>query len=254
MNQQKQNILIIETKNGAKYQGIYISKDLQKQIITLSNVKKTFQQNEETFPMIDIKKDDIASINIIDFRPPKEDIHNINEIPENKKNAIDENQLANVEKAYDKSKDDFFDRLKPMNNPEVKKVSKNYNQKNKDTFNLPSNEDDDDDNKRVWKSRGNKRGNIKNYGRGGYGKGIRGVYNNNNIYKNENNYYYNVNYNKNQGNQNYQGKNYNRGRGFRGRGRGIGRGNRIRYNNNNNKNIENNQDNNNLNKSNESDK
>ena len=162
MNQQKQNILIIETKNGAKYQGIYISKDLQKQIITLSNVKKTFQQNEETFPMIDIKKDDIASINIIDFRPPKEDIHNINEIPENKKNAIDENQLANVEKAYDKSKDDFFDRLKPMNNPEVKKVSKNYNQKNKDTFNLPSNEDDDDNNKRVWKGRGNKRGNIKN--------------------------------------------------------------------------------------------
>ena len=254
MNQQKQNILIIETKNGAKYQGIYISKDLQKQIITLSNVKKTFQQNEETFPMIDIKKDDIASINIIDFRPPKEDIHNINEIPENKKNAIDENQLANVEKAYDKSKDDFFDRLKPMNNPEVKKVSKNYNQKNKDTFSLP---DDDNKNNQEWRKRGrgrgNKRGNIKNYGRGGYGKGIRGVYNNN-IYKNENNYYYNVNYNKNQGNQNYQGKNYNRGRGFRGRGRGIGRGNRIRYNNNNNKNIENNQDNNSLNKSNESDK
>ena len=96
MNQQKQNILIIETKNGAKYQGIYISKDLQKQIITLSNVKKTFQQNEETFPMIDIKKDDIASINIIDFRPPKEDIHNINEIPENKNNAIDENHIISV--------------------------------------------------------------------------------------------------------------------------------------------------------------
>lgn len=243
MNQQKQNILIIETKDGAKYQGIYVSKDLQKQILTLSNVKKTFQQKEEIFPMIDLKRDDIASINIIDFRPPKEDIHNINEIPENKKNAIDENQLANIEKAYDKTRDDFFDRLKPMNNPEIKKITQHYNLKNKDTFNLPTNEIDD--NKREWRGRGNRRGNMKNfgrgsYGRGGYGRGNRGGFHNN-TYKNEHSYY-SGNYNKNE--QNYQGKNYNRGRGARGRGKGPGRGNKNKYNNNYYNNIEDNQNNN----------
>ena len=62
MNQQKQNILIVETKDGAKYQGIFISKDIQKQIITLSNVKKTFQGKEETLNLIEIAKDSIASI------------------------------------------------------------------------------------------------------------------------------------------------------------------------------------------------
>ena len=46
-----------------------------------------------------------------------------------KKNIIDENKLANVVKAYDKTKADFFDQIKPMTNPEVKKESKNYNQK-----------------------------------------------------------------------------------------------------------------------------
>ena len=235
MNQQKQNILIIETKDGAKYQGIYISKDLQRQIITLSNVKKTYQQQEQLFPMLEIKKEDIASINIIDVRPPKEDIRNINEIPENKKNSIDENKLSNVEKAYDKSKDDFFDRLKQMNNPEVKNMSKNYNQKNKDTFNLPENEIDDDNNKREWRGRG-RRGNIKNFGRGG--RSNRGGYNNK--YKNEQNYYGRSN--KNSGNQNFQVKNYNRGRGIRGRGRGFGRGNR--QNNNNQNNFKNNNNNN----------
>jgi hypothetical protein len=124
MNQQKQNILIVETKDGAKYQGIYVSRDIQKQIITLSNVKKTFQEKEELLPMIEISKETIASINIIDIRPPREDIQNVNQIPENKKNVIDENKLANVVKAYDKSKDDFFNQLKPMTNPEVKKNQK----------------------------------------------------------------------------------------------------------------------------------
>ena len=64
----------------------------------------------------------IANIFVVDIRSPKEDIHNINEIPENKKNNIDENKLSK-EKAYDKSKDDFFDRLKPLTNPEAKKES-----------------------------------------------------------------------------------------------------------------------------------
>ena len=212
MSQQKQNILIVETKDGAKYQGIFVSKDIKKQIITLANVKKTFQGKEETFPTIEITKDIIERINIIDFRPPREDIHNFNEIPESKKNVVDENKLANVEKAYDKSKDDFFDNLKPMTNPEAKKESRNYNQKNKDTFNLQEN--DNEDNQRGWKNRGNRRG-YGQGGRGGYGRGNRGGYNNN-YYKNNRGRNNNNNYD---GNQNYRGQNYNRGRGNRGRRR-----------------------------------
>ena len=218
MNQQKQNILIVETKDGAKYQGIYVSKDIQKQTITLSNVKKTFQGNEEQLPNIEITKDNIASINIIDVRPPKEDIHNINEIPENKKSAIDENKLANVEKAYDKSKDDFFDHLKPMSNPEVKKESKYYNKKNKDTFNLP---EETNENNREWRGRGKR----------GYGRGRGNYYGRyNNYYDNQKNY---------GGNSNYQGQNY-----YNKRGRGRGRPNRGGYKSNNNNSGENNQNNN----------
>ena len=232
MSQQKQNILIIETKDGAKYQGIFVSKDIKKQIITLANVKKTFQGKEESIPNIEITKDNIERINIIDFRPPKEDIHNFNEIPQNKKSVVDENKLANVEKAYDKSKDDFFDHLKPMTNPEAKKESRNYNQKNKDTFNLPENYYDD--NQREWKNRGNRRG-YGQRGRGGYGRGNRGGYNN--YYKN--NRGRNNNYG-NDGNHNYRGQNY---RGRVNRGRGRGRGNRGGYKKNN-YNQENNQNNN----------
>ena len=220
MSQQKQNNFIVETKDGAKYQGIYVSKDIQKQIIILSNVKKTFQEKEENLPIIEIKKEDIESINIIDIRPPKEDIHNFNEIPEKKRNAIDEDKLANVEKAYDKSAD-FFDNLKPMSKFEAKKESNNYNLKNKDTFNLPNN---DHDNNSNWKKRGNKRGFR---GRGGYGRGNRGHRGgyNNNFYNNSQNNNYGGNYNREY--QNYRGQNNNRGR-----GRGRGRGNRGRYKNN----------------------
>ena len=217
MNQQKQNILIVETKDGAKYQGIYVSKDIQKQIIILSNVKKTLQEKEELLPMIEITKENISRINIIDFRPSKEDIQNINEIPENKKNVIDENKLANVEKAYDKTKDDFFDQLKLTTNPEIKKESINYNQKNKDTFSLS---DNINENNREWKGKGNKRGYGRGRGRGYHNRGNRGGYNHN-YYGNEHKSNYNGNnYNKGGGNQNYHGQNYN----SRGRGRGRGRG------------------------------
>lgn len=251
MNQQKQNILIVETKDGAKYQGIFVSKDIQKQILTLSNVKKTFQEKEENLPTIEIEKDSIASINIIDIRPPKEDIHNFNEIPKNKKNVVDENKLAK-EKAYDKSKDDFFDHLRFMTKPEVKKESNKYNRKNKDTFNLSENDNYNNNNKRGWKNRGNRRGYR---GRGSYGRGNRGGYNNNSFknYQNRNNYDGNYNDEK----QNYHNQNYFRGRGNRGRGRG--RGNRggfkksqnNQYNNNGENNLNNN--NNNQNESNKVD-
>ena len=248
MNQQKQNILIVETKDGAKYQGIFVSKDIEKQILTLSNVKKTYQEKEEHLTSIDIEKGSISSINIIDIRPPKEDIHNFNEIPENKKNVVDEQKLANIEKAYDKSKDDFFDHLKSMTKPEAKKESNNYNKKNKDTFNLSENDiyNYNDDNKRGWKNRGYRRG--YRGGRGGYGRGNRGGCNNSyKNYQNRNNY--------SDEKKNYQGQNNYRGRGNRGRGRG--RGNRGGYKKSQNShyynNGENNQ-NNNVNNQNENNK
>lgn len=238
MSQQKQNNFIVETKDGAKYQGIYVSKDIQKQIIILSNVKKTFQEKEENLPIIEIKKENIESINIIDIRPPKEDIHNFNEIPEKKRNTIDEDKLASVEKAYDKSAD-FFDNLKPMSKFEAKKESNNYNLKNKDTFNLPNN---DDDNNSNWKKRGNKRGFR---GRGGYGRGNRGHRGgyNNNFYNNSQNNNYGGNYNREY--QNYRGQNNNRGRG-RGRGnRGRYKNNHYNHDNNSHNNMNNNQEENN---------
>ena len=227
MNQQKQNILIVETKDGAKYQGIFISKDIQKQIITLSNAKKTFQGKEETLNLIEITKDSIASINILEVRPQKADIYNINEIPENKKNVVDESKLANMEKAYDKTKDDFFDLLKLMSNPEVKKESRIYNKKNKDTFNLT----EDADNKRVWRGRG-KRGYGFNRGRGRGRGNYRGGYNNyqkNNHkinydgYDINNKFNMNMNYPNYSNYPNYQGLNYYNNRGI-GRNRGLGRG------------------------------
>jgi len=245
MNQPKKNYLIVETKDGAKYHGIYVSKDIQRQIITLSEVKKIFEEKEEGLPMVEITKDSIASINIIDIRPPKDNIHNFNEIPENKKNVVDENKLSNIEKAYDKSKDDFFDNLKSMTNPEAIKESKVYNKKNRDTFNLPENYNDNDYNLNNW--RGNRRGNVR--GRGG-NRGNRGRNGYNNYYNNYNNNYNNNyknnynNYNNNYNNNNYNGYGNNKGenqndqeikyiRGrpnrIRGRGRGRATGNRGGY-------------------------
>lgn len=211
MSQQKQNILIIETKDGIKYEGVYVSKDIQKQILKLANVKKKYQDKEEILPEIEISKENIANIYVVDIRPPKDDIHNINEIPENKKNAVDENKLANIEKAYDKSRDDFFDNLKPMTNPEAKKESRDYNRKNKDTFNMS--EEENNNYNRGWRGRGNKRGYNRGRGRGGYGGGNHNYYGNGQ----HNNGYY-AHYNKEDGNQNYHKKNNYRGRGFRGRG------------------------------------
>ena len=43
MNQQKPITLIIEAKDGSKYQGNFISKDTEKLTITLSDVTKTLQ-------------------------------------------------------------------------------------------------------------------------------------------------------------------------------------------------------------------
>ena len=194
MSQERQVILIIEAKDGAKYQGNFVSKDTEKLLITLSNVTKTFEGKEETFPLKEIKKEDIAKISMIENKPKKDEVENINEIPENKKS---DNNVANVEKVYDRSKDDFFDQLKPVTNSDMKSVANFYNKKNADTFKLSQNEiENDNDGNNRGKKRGRGRGlrggfrggNDRGRGRGGRGKGhdqnndnnSRGKFNNSN--------------------------------------------------------------------------
>ena len=232
MNQEKQIILIIEAKDGAKYQGNFVSKDSEKLILILSNVTKTFEGKEEKMDLCELKKEDIAKISMIDNTPKKEEIENVHEIPENKKT---ENSLDNVEKAYDKNKD-FFDQLTPTLNRDMKKVAEKYNKKNADTFKLQGNEDDEEENN-------NNRSRGMNRGRGGRGRGRgyandyrnnRGGYNRQNKFdklagnnmNNFNNQYNNYqNGNRGRGNMNNRGQ---RGNNYRGRG---GRYYKNNYNN-----------------------
>ena len=226
MSQERQVILIIEAKDGAKYQGNFVSKDTEKLLITLSNVTKTFEGKDETFPLCEIKKEDIAKISMIENKPKKDEVENINEIPENKKT---DNNVVNVEKVYDRSKDDFFDQLKPVTNSDMKSVANFYNKKNADTFKLTQNEiDDDNDNKNMGRKRGRGRGfrggfrGGNNRGRGGYDynnkfNNYQGNNNNNRFNQQSNNCNNNyVNYgNNNYKNGNHRGynNNYHRGRG-----------------------------------------
>ena len=227
MSQERQVILIIEAKDGAKYQGNFVSKDTEKLLITLSNVTKTFEGKDETHPLCEIKKEDIAKISMIENKPKKDEVENINEIPENKKT---DNNVVNVEKVYDRSKDDFFDQLKTATNSDMKSVANFYNKKNADTFKLTQNEiDDDNDNKNMGKKRGRGRGfrggfrGGNNRGRGGYDYNnkfnyYQGNNNNNNRFNQQSNNYNNnyVNYgNNNYRNGNHRGynNNYHRGRG-----------------------------------------
>ena len=232
MNQEKQIILIIEAKDGSKYQGNFVSKDSEKLILILSNVTKTFEGKEEKMDLCELKKEDIAKISMIDNTPKKEEIENVHEIPENKKT---ENSLDNVEKAYDKNKD-FFDQLTPTLNRDMKKVAEKKKKKNADTFKLQGNEDDEDENN-------NNRSRGMNRGRGGRGRGRgyandyrnnRGGYNRQNKFdklagnnmNNFNNQYNNYqNGNRGRGNMNNRGQ---RGNNYRGRG---GRYYKNNYNN-----------------------
>ena len=227
MNQEKQIILIIDAKDGSKYQGNFVSKDTEKLVLILSNVTKTFEGKEEKMDSCELKKEDIAKISMIDNTPKKDEIENVHQIPENKKQ---ENSLDNVQKAYDKSKD-FFDNMTTTLNKDMIKVAIDYNKKNADTFKLQGNEDKYDNNNR---NRGMNRG--RGYGRGRYRnnyKNNRGGFNHQNKYDNVpgnnmnnfNNQHYNYqNGNRNRGNMNNRGQ---RGNNYR------GRGNRYHKNNNN---------------------
>lgn len=232
MQNQGGNYITVEMKDNSKIEGIIVSIDKINSKILLSNAKKTADNKEEYYPTFEINKADIKEVSSIEkIQNKQEEIHNINAIPENKKiDNLDGNQLAGVEKAYDKNKD-FFDSLKSMTNSEVKEESKNCNQKNRDTFNLTENDKDDENKNNFYNKRGRGRGRGRGYGRGGrgYNRGRGGGYNNRGGY----NYYHNdyqqngTGYDSKKGGNSYHGQNY-RGRG---KGRG-GRGGRGGYKNN----------------------
>ena len=224
MNQEKQIILIIEAKDGSKYQGNFVSKDTEKLVLILSNVTKTFEGKEEKMDSCELKKEDIAKISMIDNTQKKDEIENVHQIPDNKNQ---ENSLDNVQKAYDKSKD-FFDNMTTTLNKDMKKVAKDYNKKNADTFKLQGNEDHDGGNNN--RNRGMNRG--RGYGRGRY-RNNRGGFNRQNKYDNVpgnnmnnfNNQFYNYqNGNRNRGNMNNRGQ---RGNNYRGRGNRYYKNNNI---------------------------
>ena len=233
MNTIKNNIIVI-TKDGTKYLGTLQKIDKVNEKVILSQVTKTFQGKEENLDSIEVAKNDISEYKALEIVNKTEDVPNFNAIPDNKVNNINQNQIENLDKAYDKSKD-FFDGLKNVTNSEAKKESKLFNDKNKDTFNMTEKElnQDYNDKNNYYKKYG--KNNLRGYnrGRGGYN---RGRYNNNNRqyynnnYNNYNNNYYQQNNNNYYNNYNNRGR-QNRGRG--GRGRGKNRGN-FKNNNNNN--------------------
>lgn len=239
-----ENFTIIELNDGATVEGIITEIDKKNSKIALKDVKKTgTDKKEEKFANFELNRMDIKEIKLLEriSSPNSEEIQNINAIPEDKKV-----ESGNNEKAYDKNKD-FFDNLKPMTNPEAKEESKNYNQKNKDTFNLTENDKEEGEGgfwkrgrgrggrgNRGWQNRGG-RGNRGGYnynrgGRGGYNNSgnNRGGYHyyNNNGGGNNNDYQRNNNNGGNRGGyqggyQGYQQGGY-QGQGYRGRGRGRG--------------------------------
>jgi hypothetical protein len=218
--------------------------------VVLSNAKKyttdeSGNPKEENFANLEVPKDDIKEVKLVQYEP---ETKNVNAIPENRQNL--QSGVAKP-RTYDKD-ESFFDSLIPMNNREAKNETIKYNEKNMETFNLT--EEQLYNSNSGYRGRGRGRGRGGNYrgnNRGG-GKTFNNNYGNNNY--NNNNYNYSNNYNdegnnyRNQGRGGYQNNNYrggnrgsygsNRGYGSNNRG-GYGSGNRGNYggyNNNNNNN------------------
>ena len=214
MSKAENKQVIVELFNGDKVKGTLIQVDKINLKMILENV--VIQRNEkedEKLDKIEINKSDIKELKLINYEIKKEEIQsNINAIPENKIPQKEDNK----QKAYDKN-ESFFDKLTPMTHPEVREESKIYNQKNKDTFNLIEEQNNQGNNKKSHYYNNRGRGN-KNYNRG------RGGYNNNRGFHNNNN----------------------RGgyKNFRGRGRGKKNYNSNYYGNNNYKDFTNNNNNN----------
>lgn len=224
-----QNV-IIELKNGNKCEGILVNIDKERMVINLKNAKRITllengSQNEESFPSLEISKEDIKEVKIVQFEPkeeqPKkeEEKKPTNSSNMNTLNAIPQNLQDKAEIAYNNNKlynkgDSFFDGLTPMSNLDAKNESIRYNDKNCETFDLPKSAMmDNHSNFSGRRGRGGR-------GRGNYNK--RGGYNNHNNYR-QNNY---NNYNNHPNNNSYHGGqgNFNNHRGNNNFNRGGSRG------------------------------
>ena len=194
MSKPEQKQVIVELQNGDKCEGVLANIDKVNLKILLVNAKKTPASDPtkpESFEKLEINKGDIKEIKVIQFEvktEPKEEQSNINAIPEDKKPV---NVQQTKTKGYDKN-ESFFDTLTGMTHPEARQESKNYNDKNKDTFNLP-NEPERRYHNNGYNNYHNNRGRGRYHNRGNRGRG-RGGYNNYNNYNNGGNYYNNNNY------------------------------------------------------------
>ena len=211
MNKTENKQVIVDLFNGDKVLGTLMEVDKINLKMILEKVTRKKNGEEEKLDKLEINKSDIKELKLVNYEIKKEEIQkNINAIPENK---IPQKEEIG-EKAYDKN-ESFFDKLTSMTHPEAKQESNNYNQKNKDTFNLI-----EDKNNQIFKknnyynnSRGRGNKNYNNRGRGNYNNN-RGFYNNRGNYK----YYrgrgqrgrksYDNYYNNNNNNNNFFG-NYN---------------------------------------------
>jgi len=249
MNSNQQ--VIIELKSGTKCEGVLVSIDKEKMLIKLSNAKRISHGEdgkaiEESFPQLEIAKDEIKEVKIVQFEPSASQeakksesaqSTNLNAIPQNLQNNTLSSQ-QNQGKTYNKT-DSFFDALTPMTNQDAQYESIRYNDKNCETFDLPPGSMND--NSSSYRGRGRGRGGN----RGGYRGGYNNYRNNNSLhYPHNNSHYHNPNnnfYNKNnQGgmgysnsnpyNNNFDGFSQGQNSNYRG-GRGGYRGG---YNNNNN--------------------
>ena len=70
MNSNQQ--VIIELKNGTKCEGVLVNIDKERMLIKLSNAKRIsvsedWKSNEESFPQLEIAKEDIKEVKIFQF-------------------------------------------------------------------------------------------------------------------------------------------------------------------------------------------
>ena len=222
MSKPEEKQVVCELKDGGHVEGTLVNIDKVNLKIFLSKVKKASKedpQKYETYETLEINKDEIKELKLIQYEAkeaPKEETSNLNAIPENKIPTEYQQQQQNKSKSYNKE-ESFFDNLDGMTHQEARQESKNYNDKNKDTFQVT----DDNQGGNYHK---NYRGN--NRGRGGYrGRGNnrgRGGYNNNNYYNNNNNYQSGGGYNRrgrgrgNRGGNGYGNNNYHKRGNYRG--------------------------------------
>ena len=217
MSKPEEKQVVCELKDGGHVEGTLVNIDKVNLKILLSKAKKSSKEDPqkfETYETLEINKDDIKELKLIQYEakePPKEETSNLNAIPENKIPVDIQQQQQNKPKSYNKE-ESFFDNLNGMTHQEARQESKNYNDRNKDTFQMT------DDNQRGYSHkgyRGSNRGRGGNRGRGRYNNNNyqnRGGYNNRgrgrgnrggNGYNNNNYYHKRGNYNRG-GNQNVQ--------------------------------------------------